>query len=98
MRAARGKQTSKANAMRLNLPTMRPRAAGPVPAAAPERAGWFHREEAIMGTAIRCELWSDDATAAERALDAVMAEMHRIDRLMSPYKDDSELSLINRVF
>jgi len=49
-----------------------------------------------MGTAIRCELWHSDASEAERALDAVMAEMHRIDRLMSPYKDDSELSRINR--
>ena len=82
--------------MRLNLPTLRPRAAGPVPAAAAAPARWFSRDEAIMGTAIRCELWHGDAVEAERALDAVMAEMHRIDRLMSPYKDDSELSRINR--
>ncbi|HVQ02342.1 MAG TPA: FAD:protein FMN transferase [Burkholderiaceae bacterium] len=82
--------------MRLNLPTLRPRAAGPVPAAAAASARWFSRDEAIMGTAIRCELWHSDAGEAERALDAVMAEMHRIDRLMSPYKDDSELSRINR--
>ena len=33
---------------------------------------------------------------ARRAIDAVMAEMHRIDRPMSPYKPDSELSRINR--
>jgi FAD:protein FMN transferase len=88
--------TSQAIAMRLNLPLMRSRPAGSVPAAVAARAGWFSRDEAIMGTAIRCELWSDDAAHAERALDAVMAEMHRIDRLMSPYKDDSELSRINR--
>jgi len=49
-----------------------------------------------MGTAIHVELWHDDAPRAERAIDAVMAEMHRIDRLMSPYKAESELSLINR--
>jgi FAD:protein FMN transferase len=86
--------------MRLNLPTLRSRAAGPVPAAvnvsAPESSRWFSRDEAIMGTAIHVELWGDDARAAERAIDAVMAEMHRIDRLMSPYKSDSELSRINR--
>jgi FAD:protein FMN transferase len=46
-----------------------------------EPAGvWLTRDEVAMGTAI----------------DAVMAEMHRIDRTMSPHKADSELSLINR--
>jgi len=59
-------------------------------------AGWRSRDEAIMGTAVRVELWSDDAAAGEAAIDAVMAEMHRIDRAMSPFKADSELSLINR--
>ena len=49
-----------------------------------------------MGTAIVVELWSDDAAAGEAAIDAVMAEMHRIDRTMSPHKDDSELTRINR--
>jgi thiamine biosynthesis lipoprotein len=86
--------------MRLNLPTLRARAAGPVPAAvsasAPALGRWFSRDEAIMGTAIHVELWGEDARAAEHAIDAVMAEMHRIDRLMSPYKSDSELSRINR--
>jgi thiamine biosynthesis lipoprotein len=62
----------------------------------PARGQWFSRGEAIMGTAVQVELWSDDAVLAKRAIDAVMGEMHRIDRLMSPYKDDSELSLINR--
>ncbi|HEY6513706.1 MAG TPA: FAD:protein FMN transferase, partial [Burkholderiaceae bacterium] len=42
------------------------------------------------------ELWHEDPALAERALDAVMAEMHRIDRLMSPFKPESELSLVNR--
>jgi thiamine biosynthesis lipoprotein len=59
-------------------------------------ADWHSREEAIMGTAIRVELWSDDRAEARRAIDAVMAEMHRIDRAMSPFKPDSELSRINR--
>jgi FAD:protein FMN transferase len=57
---------------------------------------WASRDEAIMGTAIRVELWADDRAAGEAAIDAVMAEMHRIDRCMSPHKPDSELSLINR--
>lgn len=57
---------------------------------------WFSRDEAIMGTAIHVELWSEDAAAAADAIDAVMAEMHRIDALMSPYKESSELSRVNR--
>ncbi|MCG3189141.1 MAG: FAD:protein FMN transferase [Burkholderiaceae bacterium] len=80
--------------MRLNLPLLRPRPAGPPVAAA--RGRWFSRDEAIMGTAIHAELWSDDEALAEQAIAAVMAEMHRIDHLMSPFKPESELSLINR--
>src|SRR5256885_4550950 len=57
---------------------------------------WLSRDEAIMGTAIRVELWSDDRAAGVAAIAAVMAEMHRIDRAMSPFKPDSELSRINR--
>lgn len=57
---------------------------------------WLSREETIMGTAVRVELWSDTRPAGDAAIDAVMAEMHRIDRAMSPFKPDSELSRINR--
>ena len=67
------------------------------PVARAPQAGWFKREEAIMGTAVTAELWADDALSGQAALDAVMAEMHRIDRAMSPHKADSELSRINRL-
>jgi thiamine biosynthesis lipoprotein len=60
------------------------------------QAQWMTGEEAIMGTAIRVELWAEDKAAGEAAIAAVMAEMHRIDREMSPYKPESELSRINR--
>lgn len=59
-------------------------------------SGWTLREEAIMGTAIRVELWAEERSAGVAAAAAVMAEMHRIDRLMSPHKPDSELSRVNR--
>ncbi len=49
-----------------------------------------------MGTSVRVELWSAKRAHAEAAIAAVMAEMHRIDRAMSPVKPDSELSRINR--
>jgi FAD:protein FMN transferase len=57
---------------------------------------WMKREEAIMGTSISVELWADDRAQGEAAIAAVMDEMHRIDRCMSPHKPDSELSRINR--
>ena len=63
---------------------------------APAAFGWLSRDEAIMGTAIRVELWCDEGVDGEAAIDAVMAEMHRIDRCMSPHKPDSELCRINR--
>jgi len=66
------------------------------PPAVPTAGGWLRREQAIMGTAISVELWCDDARAGTAAAAAVMEEMHRIDRLMSPHKPASELSRINR--
>lgn len=58
---------------------------------------WLQREEAIMGTAINVVLWCDDRSQGEAAMDAVMAEMHRIDRTMSPHRPDSALSRINQL-
>ena len=59
-------------------------------------AGWVLREEAIMGTSVQVELWASDRRAGELAAAAVMDEMHRIDRAMSPHKPGSELCRINR--
>jgi len=60
------------------------------------RGSWMSREEAIMGTAIRVELWHEERAYGEEAMGAVMEEMHRIDRAMSPFKEESELSQLNR--
>lgn len=62
----------------------------------PARSGWVQRDEAIMGTAIHVELWAEDLRHGNAAAAAVMDEMHRIDRAMSPHKPESELSVINR--
>ncbi len=48
-----------------------------------------------MGTAIHVELWHTDKKLAEQNIQRVITEMKRIDSLMSPFKKDSELSLIN---
>jgi thiamine biosynthesis lipoprotein len=47
------------------------------------RAEWYEREEAIMGTRVAVQLWATDPDLAARAMDAVMADMHRTDELMS---------------
>jgi thiamine biosynthesis lipoprotein len=59
------------------------------------RADWAKREETIMGTRIYVEAWHDDPARAEAAIDAVMADMRRINELMSHYRPDSQLSRIN---
>jgi len=60
------------------------------------RAEWVERvEDGIMGTRIAVELWAEDRAAGDVAIGAVIEEMHRIDRLMSTYKPDSELSGVN---
>ena len=48
-----------------------------------------------MGTRCYVELWADDPVKGNEAIDAVMAEMRRIDDLMSHYKPESQLSQIN---
>lgn len=62
---------------------------------APASAEWRQGETAIMGTRIAVELWHDDAAQADSAIEAVFAEMRRIDVLMSHYKPESQLSQVN---
>ncbi len=64
-------------------------------AVTPARADWVRREETVMGTRIYVEAWHDNPVQGELALDAVMENMRRIDRLMSHYRPDSQLSQIN---
>jgi len=64
-------------------------------AASPAHAVWLDRHEAIMGTNIDVEAWHEEAAKGNAAIDAVMAEMRRIDNLMSHYKPESQLSQIN---
>src|SRR5262245_1614043 len=59
------------------------------------RAEWLSREEAIMGTRCAVELWSEDRAAGDAAMEAVFADMRRIDAAMSTYKPDSEVSRVN---
>jgi thiamine biosynthesis lipoprotein len=60
------------------------------------RADWISREEAIMGTRCAVELWSEDRARGEAAIESVFDDMKRIDRLMSTWKEDTEISRVNR--
>ena len=58
-------------------------------------AEWLFDEQAIMGTAVRVELWRDDPDQGRADIAVVMDDMRRIDAEMSVYKEDSEISRIN---
>src|SRR5258705_11528165 len=65
-------------------------------AAPAAHAEWYGRvEDGIMGTRISMELWVADPATADRAIEAVLAEMRRVDELMSTYKPTSQLSQVN---
>ena len=59
-------------------------------------ADWYGDARPMMGTEVSVYLWSDDPEAGGQALEKVFDEAARIDRLMSTYKDESEISKINR--
>jgi thiamine biosynthesis lipoprotein len=59
------------------------------------QAEWLYREEDIMGTRCAVEIWATDRAAGNAAMEAVLADMRRIDALMSTYKPDSEISRVN---
>lgn len=60
------------------------------------KAAWYEDTQAIMGTEVKVELWSEDETLAVQLLQDVMGLMRAVDAQMSPYRDDSELSRLNR--
>ncbi len=60
------------------------------------QAEWLGDARPLMGTEVSVYLWSDDPEAGRQALEEVFNEASRIDRLMSTYKDASEISKINR--
>jgi len=49
-----------------------------------------------MGTEVTVYLWHDDNEAGQDAVNAVFVEVARIDKLMSTYIENSEMSAINR--
>ena len=64
-------------------------------AMAPARADWHERAIDLMGTRVSVELWHEDAAVAETLLERVLEEYRRIDRGMSTYRANSEISRVN---
>ena len=62
----------------------------------PVSAEWHWDTRPLMGTEVTVSLWHEDADEAARLIDVVFDEASRIDALMSTYKDDSEISAVNR--
>lgn len=59
-------------------------------------AEWQSQEDAIMGTSVSVQVWHSDPQLGRNLTGDVLAEFRRIERLMSPYIEASELSLLNR--
>ncbi|WP_421860485.1 FAD:protein FMN transferase [Marinobacter salarius] len=64
--------------------------------AMPAQAEWVRVSGTAMTTAIEMEFWTEDPAVASEAGDAVLALFDRIDHQMSRYREDSELSRVNR--
>ncbi len=65
-----------------------------LPAAA---AGWYADAREKMGTRVEIQVQADSEAAAAPLLAAGMAEFDRIESWMSTYRDDSEISRVNRL-
>jgi len=65
-----------------------------LPAAA---TGWYADAREKMGTRVEIQVQADSEAAAAPLLAAGMAEFDRIESWMSTYRDDSEISRVNRL-
>ena len=50
----------------------------------------------VMGTFARAVVVAKDSASAKKCIETAFAEIHKVDELMSDYKDDSEISRANR--
>ncbi len=61
----------------------------------PCHAEWYADARPLMGTEVSVRLWHEDPEVGQQLVEAVFEEASRIDRLMSTYKVDSEITAIN---
>lgn len=61
------------------------------------QADWAIDTQPIMGTAVHAEVWHDNTALARDGVAVVMAEMRRIEAMMSPHIEKSPLAQLNRL-
>jgi FAD:protein FMN transferase len=72
-----------------------PALAGGVRALAP-RGKRYQWQLEVMGALSELAVWQEDPVVASRTIDQVRSEVARLDRIFSLYRDDSEISQLNR--
>ncbi len=60
------------------------------------QADWYHYTDTAMTTAIDLEFWAEDKAFADRTASRVLSVFQEVDQQMSRYREDSELSRVNR--
>lgn len=72
-------------------------ACAPTPSEAPSKTGarLFERAGLAMGSELKLTAWSADEAVVQRLFDAVLAEFDRLDRLMSVWKEGSDILRLN---
>ncbi|WP_227715075.1 FAD:protein FMN transferase [Marinobacter sp. 1-3A] len=60
------------------------------------QAKWFRYTDTAMTTPVELEFWADEKSVADAIAKDVLAVFHQVDRDMSRYREDSELSGLNR--
>jgi thiamine biosynthesis lipoprotein len=65
-------------------------------ASAPAEDVPYRQSRVVMGTAAEIQVYHADQRVAEQAIAAALDEMQRVERLLSNYRPDSELSRMNR--
>ncbi|WP_425269127.1 FAD:protein FMN transferase [Marinobacter shengliensis] len=62
----------------------------------PASADWYRFSDTAMTTPIELEFWTEDKKLADRVGEEVLAVFHQVDAQMSRYREDSEVSRLNR--
>ncbi len=62
----------------------------------PVNASWYHDQWDIMGTRVSVDLWHLKENKARECAQKIEKEMRRIDSTLSTYKNDSEVSRVNK--
>ncbi len=63
----------------------------------PVRAEWYSDTQQKMGTRIEIQIWAENEAVARPLIAAGMGEFDRIESWMSTYREDSEISRVNRL-